>query len=1138
MPTPFSVYTGTNYASLTDALLAQNSGVSIVSDSIELVLSGPSAVNYYDGSLISLGIGPGLLLTSGTTPGTSNTLGWFGTDNSGSSGFNNGDADINAVVNSVFQTQSYDATTFSFDFTVSDPTASSVTFDLVFGSDEFPEWVDQFVDAAVVMVNGVNYALFNHDPLHPLSVISSNLAAGYFIDNANNALPIEYDGVSHLLKIVAPIHAGTNSIKIGIADTGDHIYDSGVFLANFSASDIPGSGVVVTPPGSGTDNSDTVTGSSKDEYFDLKDGDDTVYAGGGDDIVVAGGGDDDVFCGSGDDEAKGDGGNDDIDGGDGIDTAVFSGASSEYSAVYDSLAGKYLITDSKTGVDSEGIDTLTNTEYVKFSDGYFKLDPSGLIAAPAPGGGTTGNNPGTVLIAGIGSVGSELTAIVNDLDGLPELIDYQWQLSDGNGWIAVGTNSDVYTVAANDAGLQIRVIASYLDNAATSENPISAEKTILDANSGDLIVTLIQLTAPIGSSTMNPLTTLVQDAIDLGVSPNLANVYVKQVFGIDPAIDLQHYDAWSILQANPNDAVALSFEMVAVQVAILTSLSDDDTGVSLTLAVLNAAENGQQLDLADANDLASILGVDISGISDKNLYPQPLREIFDRNSSMSDAIADGGNVSDIEQEWLDLLSINDGINSTSIADLSVHLNQAPIGFATATMQDGAFATPYLLTMADLLTGFSDPDGDALTVEGLAANSGGMLQDNGDGTWTFTPDTAFSGPVELSYLVSDGLGASAAASQMFVISMPPPNHAPTLANLLPDQYAAFNAQFNFVIPPETFNDADVGDTLGYSATLADGSALPTWLGFEATSGTFSGMPGKNHVGALDIQVTATDSAGESVSDTFSLKVISLIEGGIGDDMLSGTAVDDLIYGYEGNDSLVGKDGTDRLEGGEGNDWLNGGAGTDTLLGGAGNDTYLVDEAGDVVIEADGEGTDAVRASVSYGLSANVEKLALIGGDNIDGTGNDLNNTLTGNSGNNLLQGGEGNDRLNGDQGADTLIGGQGIDYLIGGTDSDQFVFNALLGSGVDKIADFEHGIDQIVLDGAVFSGFGLSGMPDSGMLATGVGMTKAADADDHLIYNTSNGSLYYDADGAGGAASMRIAILLGTPSITYDDFFIA
>ena len=248
----FTAYNGADLASLTNALLASGSGILIHSGSIALNESGPNAVNYYDGSLTPLGIGSGLLLTSGTTPGLTNTVGWFGTDNSGTSGFANGDADINTVVNTVFQTQSYDATTLSFDFTVTDPIATSVSFDLVFGSDEFPEWVDQFVDSAIVMVNGVNYALFNHDPLHPLSVVSSNLAAGYFQDNAGNALPIEYDGVSHVLKIVAPIISGgaTNHIKIGIADTGDHIYDSGIFLSNFSAGNIPGSGVVigVVPP--------------------------------------------------------------------------------------------------------------------------------------------------------------------------------------------------------------------------------------------------------------------------------------------------------------------------------------------------------------------------------------------------------------------------------------------------------------------------------------------------------------------------------------------------------------------------------------------------------------------------------------------------------------------------------------------------------------------------------------------------------------------------------------------------------------------------------------------------------------------------------------------------------------------------
>ena len=99
--TPFNIFAGspTGDTTLTSALLAPGgSGIAIVASSIKLQASGQDAVNFYDGSLAPLGIGAGLLLTSGTTPGTSNTVGWFGTDNSGASGFTNGDADIDAVV--------------------------------------------------------------------------------------------------------------------------------------------------------------------------------------------------------------------------------------------------------------------------------------------------------------------------------------------------------------------------------------------------------------------------------------------------------------------------------------------------------------------------------------------------------------------------------------------------------------------------------------------------------------------------------------------------------------------------------------------------------------------------------------------------------------------------------------------------------------------------------------------------------------------------------------------------------------------------------------------------------------------------------------------------------------------------------
>ncbi|EGF91276.1 hemolysin-type calcium-binding repeat 2 copies family protein [Asticcacaulis biprosthecium C19] len=108
------------------------------------------------------------------------------------------------------------------------------------------------------------------------------------------------------------------------------------------------------------------------------------------------------------------------------------------------------------------------------------------------------------------------------------------------------------------------------------------------------------------------------------------------------------------------------------------------------------------------------------------------------------------------------------------------------------------------------------------------------------------------------------------------------------------------------------------------------------------------------------------------------------------------------------TLTGNSGNNILNGLAGNDSLDGGAGIDTLIGGAGDDTFTVDNAGDTVTELTGEGTDTVRSSLNYILSANLEHLILLGASNANGTGNDGNNALTGNDGTNVLTGGLGND----------------------------------------------------------------------------------------------------------------------------------
>src|SRR5919202_2235052 len=97
-----------------------------------------------------------------------------------------------------------------------------------------------------------------------------------------------------------------------------------------------------------------------------------------------------------------------------------------------------------------------------------------------------------------------------------------------------------------------------------------------------------------------------------------------------------------------------------------------------------------------------------------------------------------------------------------------------------------------------------------------------------------------------------------------------NDAPVVTNAIADQAATEDTAFIFTIPANTFSDVD-GDTLTYSATLADGSALPSWLSFDGTTGTFSGTPENSDVGSLNIKVIAADGSGATAQDIFILAI---------------------------------------------------------------------------------------------------------------------------------------------------------------------------------------------------------------------------------------------------------------------------
>jgi len=185
-----------------------------------------------------------------------------------------------------------------------------------------------------------------------------------------------------------------------------------------------------------------------------------------------------------------------------------------------------------------------------------------------------------------------------------------------------------------------------------------------------------------------------------------------------------------------------------------------------------------------------------------------------------------------------------------------------------------------------------------------------------------------------------------------------------------------------------------------------------------------------------------------TDTMNLAMVttsSTIDLAAGTGTIAGKAVTisgiEDVFGGDGNDHFTGNSASNLLYGGRGNDTLDGGTGADTMIGGAGNDIYYIDNAGDVVTENVGGGTDTVVSTTSVSLLAfaNVENATLTGSANADLIGSAITNTLVGNNGNNVLDGGVG---------ADTMIGGAGDDTYMVDNSRDVLVENA--GGGNDTI----------------------------------------------------------------------------------------
>lgn len=191
-----------------------------------------------------------------------------------------------------------------------------------------------------------------------------------------------------------------------------------------------------------------------------------------------------------------------------------------------------------------------------------------------------------------------------------------------------------------------------------------------------------------------------------------------------------------------------------------------------------------------------------------------------------------------------------GASSAATLGIAVTpINDAPVGSATGLVPDGREDVPMTVSAATLLAGFSDPDGDTLSVVDLRSDHVGV-HDNGDGTFVLTPEPDYNGGVMLAYAVSDGHGGTRIATREFTLA--PVNDAPRAA----DDAVSVGEDSGSVAVAVLDNDSDVdaGDTL--TVVAVDTAGTTGTVGYTPTGVTYAPSAAFQSL-----------AAGQSASDTF-------------------------------------------------------------------------------------------------------------------------------------------------------------------------------------------------------------------------------------------------------------------------------
>lgn len=650
---------------------------------------------------------------------------------------------------------------------------------------------------------------------------------------------------------------------------------------------------------------DQLAGGSGNDELQGGQGNDSLDGGEGSDVLFGEAGDDVLAGGAGNDTLLGGMGNDTLNGGEGDDVYYISpfegndhivdSGGTDWLVLQNALLGDLVLgvgslklTVKSTGqkihlddFDPENPYSAGGIEYFQFADGSVLskaqlIDTLGFAPTGTPEADVLS---GTALSETIESLAGDdvVTALAgNDIIRAGDGADVV-HAGEGNDQVFGGVGNDVllgdggndtlYGDAGDDllaGGAGTDILQGCEGNDAYRFQIGDAQDTVIDALGANTIALGVGLTldAILFSRQGSDLLVSIKGSTD--------RLTVKDWFAAD-----SHFDSLTLGNGTVLDHAGVEAAMPRNQAPITSpdaaTVTEDGPLIASGNVLINDSDpEGRALRIDNPGGYVGTVGS--LSIEGNGAYAY----VLDNDLATVQRLAAGQSLT----ERFAYLVTDDDPNSAATAESAIVItvqgrNDLPMlgSDSASTAEDAAPIS------GNVLANDSDIDANTQLVvsnPGSRAGAFGTLTLASDGIWSYSLSNATAAVQTLAagqtvleqfaFNVSDGV---AQVGGSLSIGITGENDAPTLVTPLSDQSASANNSWTWQVPTGSFADVDAGEVLHYQAALADGSALPSWLAFDAATQTFSGRVPKSTTASLDIRVAVTDGHGVMADDVFLL-----------------------------------------------------------------------------------------------------------------------------------------------------------------------------------------------------------------------------------------------------------------------------